>query len=829
MCVLPSLPSYVSALRACRELQAKRKEREQTDPCQCGYAKTHKPPKPLQPGGPRCPTCTPLQKDALPSLVAKTDGEKTLPSSAEAEVKTEVGSKRKDGGGSGGGDLTIREAPLFCPTEEEFIDPMEYIRSIQPRFYEFGICRIQPPPSWSPPKCFHRHRANEEVGQAEGKEGSAQEEAPATGGDAHHGGGDALDEPSMQHAATTRRRPVAEDYTPISSDRDMFDSRLQTVKRRGTVPTTAASSSGELPGSFICAFTPKYARYTLNQFKELDRLVRENVFPHLSADELPSAADVERWFWLGLASEGDARVLYCSDIDGTAFPNAGQWGEHPWSLQRLAEAERSLLRFVDYAIPGVNSPMLYFGMLFSMFCWHVEDHYMYSTSYLHEGACKTWYGVSASNAAHFESAFSDAFASAVPHDPELFVKKASMMPPWQLLERGVPVCRLVQEPGQFVVTLPQAYHAGFSHGFNSAEAVNFMIDDWLPYAKAAAERYRRLGKEPVIDLDQILVAAARTDYSLAVHVEVARLASDHLKLREQIRERFSGGGAGGRGRHGHKAERQRAEGNGGSAGGSGRCFDVLMSARECAHAMGRAPPCSVCGHICHFGFLTRSSSQQPQLSVKKGRRKRRKLANGDDGEGGSSEDEDEGEEEEDTGAEDEAGEGDQEEEEEEEEEDLLGDTMAKSARLPAKAYAGERPMIAGWMLDESTFVTCLAHADELNEVARRNGELGCEDVTLYMRYDDETLQQLAIDSSQAAARHAEEIKQAPQPSHGARDHGSANTAARWSRGRSTLPNPSNGANELPDAVAHALQEGTAATRGNKAKGRKNLAQGRMTG
>ena len=38
--------------------------------------------------------------------------------------------------------------------------------------------------------------------------------------------------------------------------------------------------------------------------------------------------------------------------------------------------------------------MLYFGMLFSMFCWHVEDNYMYSVSYLHEGAPKTWYGVS---------------------------------------------------------------------------------------------------------------------------------------------------------------------------------------------------------------------------------------------------------------------------------------------------------------------------------------------------------------------------------------------------------------------------------------------------
>ena len=375
----------------------------------------------------------------------------------------------------------------------------------------------------------------------------------------------------MQHAATTRRRPVAEDYTPISSDRDMFDSRLQTVKRRGTVPTTAASSSGELPGSFICAFTPKYARYTLNQFKELDRLVRENVFPHLSADELPSAADVERWFWLGLASEGDARVLYCSDIDGTAFPNAGQWGEHPWAPSRLAEAERSLLRFVEYAIPGVNTPMLYFGMLFSMFCWHVEDHYMYSTSYLHEGSHKTWYGVSSLHADAFEGAFSDHLAAGVAHDPELFVKKASMVPPSTLLERGVPVCRAVQEPGQFVVTLPQAYHAGFSHGFTSAEAVNFMSDEWLPYAKAAAERYRRLGKEPVIDLDHILVLASNADYSPAVHAELSARVAAQLDGRRALRRRRGAGVA---------------------------LEEATLTAEERRHAMGRSPPCATCGRIC---------------------------------------------------------------------------------------------------------------------------------------------------------------------------------------------------------------------------------------
>ena len=58
----------------------------------------------------------------------------------------------------------IREAPLFEPTEEEFADPMAYIRSKQKEAYKYGIFRVQPPPSWAPPKCFHRHRANEAAG-----------------------------------------------------------------------------------------------------------------------------------------------------------------------------------------------------------------------------------------------------------------------------------------------------------------------------------------------------------------------------------------------------------------------------------------------------------------------------------------------------------------------------------------------------------------------------------------------------------------------------------------------------------------------------------------
>lgn len=56
----------------------------------------------------------------------------------------------------------------------------------------------------------------------------------------------------------------------------------------------------------------------------------------------------------------------------------------------LPRLENSTLRLLKGEVPGITTPMLYIGMLYATFAWHVEDHYLYSINYQHLGAAKTW-------------------------------------------------------------------------------------------------------------------------------------------------------------------------------------------------------------------------------------------------------------------------------------------------------------------------------------------------------------------------------------------------------------------------------------------------------
>lgn len=64
--------------------------------------------------------------------------------------------------------------------------------------------------------------------------------------------------------------------------------------------------------------------------------------------------------------------------------------------------------------------------------------------------------------------------------PDLFTLKP-------LPNAGLCMCQITQEAGEFMITFPYGYHAGFNHGFNCAESTNFASLRWIDYGKLATQ------------------------------------------------------------------------------------------------------------------------------------------------------------------------------------------------------------------------------------------------------------------------------------------------------------------------------------------------------
>lgn len=102
-----------------------------------------------------------------------------------------------------------------------------------------------------------------------------------------------------------------------------------------------------------------------------------------------------------------------SEMEGSA---GWKLSNSPWNLQVIARSPGSLTRFMPDDIPGVTSPMIYIGMLFSWFAWHVEDHELHSMNFLHMGSPKTWYAVPGDYAFDFEEVIrTDAYGENIDH------------------------------------------------------------------------------------------------------------------------------------------------------------------------------------------------------------------------------------------------------------------------------------------------------------------------------------------------------------------------------------------------------------------------------
>lgn len=187
----------------------------------------------------------------------------------------------------------------------------------------------------------------------------------------------------------------------------------------------------------------------------------------------PSERD--RAYWRTVAFNP---VLYGADMPGSLFDKDVE----AWNLDKLP----NLLNLLPTKLAGINDPYLYFGMWKAAFAWHVEDMDLYSINYLHFGEPKAWYSVPQREMGKFEQAAATLFPEESRSCKQFLRHKQSVISPSVLSGTfHIKINTVIQEAGQFVITWPGAYHAGFNHGFNCAEAVNFAVDDWIPWGRAS--------------------------------------------------------------------------------------------------------------------------------------------------------------------------------------------------------------------------------------------------------------------------------------------------------------------------------------------------------
>lgn len=220
------------------------------------------------------------------------------------------------------------------------------------------------------------------------------------------------------------------------------------------------------------------------------------------ADYTPDfCSELERQYWRNLGFGKSAQ--YGADMAGSLFSDPNT----PWNVACLPSTLERIMPRAKYPTQGVNMPYLYFGMWRATFAWHVEDCDLFSINYIHFGAPKHWYAVPQVRADAFEGVMRGFFSEGQGSKacPQFLRHKAFLVSPTILAKSSCRPNTLVQHAGEFVITYPRGYHAGFNLGFNCAESANFALDSWLERGRNARV-CECVGDSVRIDVDELLEA-----------------------------------------------------------------------------------------------------------------------------------------------------------------------------------------------------------------------------------------------------------------------------------------------------------------------------------
>lgn len=325
------------------------------------------------------------------------------------------------------------------------------------------------------------------------------------------------------------------------------------------IPADSWCCNNCIVGNGYYGFKDALEEYTLLEFKELSAKFDEKHFPNGKPQGIET---LEHEFWeLVNNTDNNVEIHYGADIHNqrmgqvSGFPTKewipsthrvgssrqeyNAYVRHPMNLNNLPFDKRSLLHYLDVDISGMTVPWIYVGNTFSTFCWHVEDQYTLSANYQHSGATKRWYGIPSRHADKFEDYMKSLAPDLFAKQPDILHQLITLVSPDKLESAGIECYAASQEAGEYIVTYPRVYHAGFNCGFNLNEAVNFTMTSWLDYGVLASRNYRKQGeKNSVFDIYELMMTILEA-FAAGENVEEELVTKCLESLKPRVQDEYT--------------------------------------------------------------------------------------------------------------------------------------------------------------------------------------------------------------------------------------------------------------------------------------------------
>ncbi|KAI1007892.1 hypothetical protein K3495_g341 [Podosphaera aphanis] len=383
----------------------------------------------------------------------------------------------------------IDGVPVFTPNMEQFKDFEKFITAVNPWGMTHGIAKVIPPKEWldeQPP-------LHEEVKKIKIKNPYIQE----MNNQGSRGSTGNFRQLNLSSNRTynivewrslcnqlNRQPPAKRGERRKAPDKPTNISRKKADLSRST--NDAETHPPGTKGRVVSAKKSKQKEEEVsvnsrrNKYKEDDGVIDDEAFKDFDYNlyeefDDERCQDLEVAYWKHISY---APPIYGGDMPGTLFTDKTK----VWDLRNLP----GFLNYLDEKVPGINTTYLYVGSWKSTFSWHLEDVDLYSINYLHFGAPKQWYSISQGDRDRFEKAMSCKWPEEFKDCDQFLRHKTFQISPAALWkEFKIKVNKMVHRPGEFMITFPYGYHAGYNLGYNCAEAVNFAVDEWIPIAEKA--------------------------------------------------------------------------------------------------------------------------------------------------------------------------------------------------------------------------------------------------------------------------------------------------------------------------------------------------------